>query len=165
LSRYRPFLLGVNQKILDERRGSSSGSGTSDTTRGTLHQESRDGTGESLVDIAAIIERDNEEASSIPAEGTADVLNDPSNEPHPDERQVGLDTRRSFVYYPTNLHSREKTRLQEELNEVIITVLRRRKALSYFQVRRTGKGSFSDVADSLSIGIPRHYLGAHFPAV
>lgn len=90
------------------------------------------------MDIAAIIEQDNEEAGSIPAKDTAEDAHDITLETglHPDERQVGLDTRRSFVYYPTNLHSREKTRLQEELNEVIITVLRKRKALSYFQVSR-----------------------------
>jgi hypothetical protein len=156
--------LGVSQKNLDERRGSSLS--TSDTTRDTLNQESRDGTGESLVDIAAIIEQDNEEASFNPAEGSADVLSDPSNEPHPDERQVGLDTRRSFVYYPTNLHSREKTRLQGELNEVIITVLRRRKALSYFQVRRTVSLMAKLWADTPK-GISRHHFGVipHFPAV
>lgn len=85
-----------------------------------------------------MIEQENTEASCTAAEVPSDEVVHALHEvePHPDERQVGLDTRRSFVYYPTNLHSREKTRLQEELNEVIITVLRKRKALSYFQVRK-----------------------------
>jgi hypothetical protein len=82
-----------------------------------------------------LIEQDNEANNSEFNQDTGDTPDDqPSLEAHSDERQVGLDTRRSFVYYPPNLHSTEKTRLQEELNEVIVTVLRKRKALSYFQV-------------------------------
>jgi hypothetical protein len=55
--------------------------------------------------------------------------------------------------------------LQEELNEVIITVLRRRKALSYFQVRVTV--SYVEVVADTSIGISRHHLGTipHFLAI
>lgn len=82
-----------------------------------------------------MIEEDIKETDPSSVQQFTDSLDDqPSLEAHPDERQVGLDTRRSFVYYPPNLHSPEKTRLQEELNEVIVTVLRKRKALSYFQV-------------------------------
>lgn len=117
-----------------------------------------------------MLEQDNAEAScagpDIPSNEVAHALHEVKS--HPDERQVGLDTRRSFVYYPTNLHSREKTRLQEELNEVIITVLRKRKALSYFQVRKAIRFFFERWLMQLwPIGIPRHHFRVvpHFLAI
>jgi hypothetical protein len=59
---------------------------------------------------------------------------DPNAKPHKEERQVGLDTNRSFVHYPENISRTEKLRLQGELNELIMTVLRKHEGLSYFQV-------------------------------
>jgi hypothetical protein len=55
--------------------------------------------------------------------------------PHPDENQVLLDTKRSFVHYPRDLSISEKDRIQDELNELIVGVLRRCRGLRYFQVR------------------------------
>ncbi|KAI5452337.1 GTPase-activating protein gyp8 [Naganishia albida] len=126
-----PFLLGVSQRNSSGSRDVSANveSKEEDTPR----SHNRDATGDSLVDIAALIEEDSR--TTNPAEPT--TADPPTEQPgldtHPDERQVGLDTRRSFVYYPPHLQSVEKARLQEELNEVIVTVLRKRKALSYFQ--------------------------------
>ena len=73
---------------------------------------------------------------------------------HPDERQVGLDTDRSFVLYPVGNatipafdedrtssksalvteEKEEKDRLKTRLHEVILHVLRKRPKLGYFQV-------------------------------
>ncbi|KAF8331478.1 rab-GTPase-TBC domain-containing protein [Cantharellus anzutake] len=52
--------------------------------------------------------------------------------PHSDERQVKLDTDRSFVTYPV-VSPPEKERLKEELNNIIVSTLRRYPKLSYFQ--------------------------------
>ena len=75
-------------------------------------------------------------------------------EEHADERQIKLDTDRSFVLYPVgeihillvcqeNVCSsafgiedlKEKELLQGELHELIVEIFRRRRRLSYFQVR------------------------------
>jgi len=63
---------------------------------------------------------------------------DPNEKPHKEERQVGLDTNRSFVHYPEDISRTEKLRLQGELNELIMTVLRKHQGLSYFQVSVQG---------------------------
>lgn len=92
---------------------------------------------DSIVDVAALIEEDLSDKQQLDTQTSSesDVGQDGQTvEPHPDERQVGLDTQRSFVYYPPDLHASEKKRLQDELNEIIVTVLRKRKGLSYFQV-------------------------------
>nr|XP_018259057.1 uncharacterized protein I303_08600 [Kwoniella dejecticola CBS 10117]OBR81215.1 hypothetical protein I303_08600 [Kwoniella dejecticola CBS 10117] len=52
---------------------------------------------------------------------------------HPNERQVKLDTDRSFVTYPKGIPSQHKLELQNDLNDLIVGVLRRSPALSYFQ--------------------------------
>lgn len=58
--------------------------------------------------------------------------NDP---PHPDERQVRLDTDRSFVMYPADDDDDEsrQTVLQTSLNSLIVSLLRKRRKLHYFQ--------------------------------
>ncbi|WVR09158.1 hypothetical protein IAU60_006220 [Kwoniella sp. DSM 27419] len=53
--------------------------------------------------------------------------------PHPNERQVGLDTNRAFVTYPKGIPHQRKLELQEDLNDLIVGVLRKYPALSYFQ--------------------------------
>ena len=76
----------------------------------------------------------------------------PSVEEHTDERQIKLDTDRSFVLYPvgetliheiaSNMHSlrltledvTEKEHLQQQLHELIVAVFRKRRCFSYFQV-------------------------------
>ncbi|KAI5476743.1 TBC domain protein, Rab GTPase activator [Pseudohyphozyma bogoriensis] len=53
--------------------------------------------------------------------------------PHKDEGQVRLDVNRSFVSYPAGVSDKEKEELRVNLEDVIVTVLRRHPALSYFQ--------------------------------
>ncbi|KAG1729255.1 rab-GTPase-TBC domain-containing protein [Suillus lakei] len=55
--------------------------------------------------------------------------------PHPDERQVRLDTDRSFVMYPADDDDDEsrRTALQTSLNSLIVSLLRKRRKLHYFQ--------------------------------
>ncbi|CED84370.1 Predicted GTPase activator protein [Phaffia rhodozyma] len=55
-----------------------------------------------------------------------------SLEPHPDEGQVKLDTRRGFVVYPP-VEANDREILQTELHALIVTVLRRHRPLRYFQ--------------------------------
>ncbi|KAI0000160.1 rab-GTPase-TBC domain-containing protein [Russula compacta] len=69
-------------------------------------------------------------------------------DPHPDERQIRLDTDRSFVLYPVD-DEPEDVRLarQAELNTLIVQVFRRRPGLSYFQ-------GFHDIATVLQLTLP-----------
>ncbi|KAG2134829.1 rab-GTPase-TBC domain-containing protein [Suillus clintonianus] len=54
--------------------------------------------------------------------------------PHPDERQVRLDTDRSFVMYPADDSDQSRrTALQSSLNSLIVSLLRKRRKLHYFQ--------------------------------
>ncbi|KAF9693426.1 hypothetical protein EKO04_008697 [Ascochyta lentis] len=52
---------------------------------------------------------------------------------HREEGQVGLDVNRAFVYYPKHDSEKELDRHKCELSSVILDVLRRHPALSYFQ--------------------------------
>ncbi|KAJ7077816.1 rab-GTPase-TBC domain-containing protein [Mycena belliarum] len=51
---------------------------------------------------------------------------------HPDERQIRLDTERSFVLYPVD-SSTDKDTLQSELNHLLVEIFRKRPKLNYFQ--------------------------------
>ncbi|KAL0959819.1 hypothetical protein HGRIS_011498 [Hohenbuehelia grisea] len=51
---------------------------------------------------------------------------------HPDERQIKLDTQRSFVLYPVEAKDDRDT-LQSQLHELLVAVFHRRPSLSYFQ--------------------------------
>ncbi|TFK38258.1 rab-GTPase-TBC domain-containing protein [Crucibulum laeve] len=54
--------------------------------------------------------------------------------PHPDERQIRLDTDRSFVLYPVGLDSDvQREKLQGGLHELLVSLIRKRPKLSYFQ--------------------------------
>ncbi|KDE07080.1 hypothetical protein MVLG_02653 [Microbotryum lychnidis-dioicae p1A1 Lamole] len=53
--------------------------------------------------------------------------------PHKDEHQVHLDILRSFVSYSIDVSAEEKQRLRDQLENVIVTVLRRHPSLHYFQ--------------------------------
>ncbi|KAK6525652.1 hypothetical protein TWF281_010705 [Arthrobotrys megalospora] len=53
--------------------------------------------------------------------------------PHRDEEQVALDVNRSFVYYPSGLTSEEMDAQKQELQNLIVEVLRRHPILCYFQ--------------------------------
>ncbi|KAI0288355.1 rab-GTPase-TBC domain-containing protein [Russula brevipes] len=70
------------------------------------------------------------------------------HEPHQDERQIRLDTDRSFVLYPVD-HGPEDGRLarQAELNKLIVQVFRRRPGLNYFQ-------GFHDIATVIQLTLP-----------
>ncbi|KIM35691.1 hypothetical protein M413DRAFT_32345 [Hebeloma cylindrosporum] len=52
--------------------------------------------------------------------------------PHQDERQIGLDTDRSFVLYPVE-PKLDREALQAGLHELLISLFRKRPQLSYFQ--------------------------------
>ncbi|KAI0365803.1 hypothetical protein BV20DRAFT_713880 [Pilatotrama ljubarskyi] len=72
--------------------------------------------------------------------------------PHTDERQIALDTDRSFVLYPVEeTASREK--LQAGLNRLIVSVFRRRPRLHYFQ-------GYHDIVSVLFLTLPK---GLHIP--
>ncbi|KAI0754172.1 rab-GTPase-TBC domain-containing protein [Daedaleopsis nitida] len=80
-----------------------------------------------------------------------EALNEPdatsSGEPHQDERQIELDTDRSFVLYPVEgVSSREK--LQTTLNRLIVSTFRRRPRLHYFQ-------GYHDIVSVVFLTLPR----------
>ncbi|KAI9509280.1 rab-GTPase-TBC domain-containing protein [Russula earlei] len=68
--------------------------------------------------------------------------------PHQDERQIRLDTDRSFVLYPID-DAPEDVRLarQTELNMLIVKLFRRRPGLNYFQ-------GFHDIATVFQLTLP-----------
>ncbi|KAF8155688.1 rab-GTPase-TBC domain-containing protein [Crassisporium funariophilum] len=67
-----------------------------------------------------------------PEEKPLKELEDVEEKPHEDERQIGLDTDRSFVLYPVGgKHDRET--LQTGLHELLVSLFRKRPRLSYFQ--------------------------------
>ncbi|KIP07258.1 hypothetical protein PHLGIDRAFT_127792 [Phlebiopsis gigantea 11061_1 CR5-6] len=75
-------------------------------------------------------------------------------EPHPDERQVRLDTDRSFVLYPVVGDLSERESKQNELNDLIVEVFRKRRELSYFQ-------GYHDIISVLFLTLPKE---VQFPA-
>ncbi|KAJ9102639.1 hypothetical protein QFC19_004748 [Naganishia cerealis] len=133
---FRPFLLGV--KRLNSMPREDSLADSNGRQEETFQDTVRSSTEDSVVDVAALIEEDRADEGEVDINVQFDSQDQQQAqnlaEHHPDERQVHLDTQRSFVYYPPDLHASEKKRLQEELHEVIVTVLRKRKGLSYFQV-------------------------------
>ncbi|KAI8575518.1 hypothetical protein K450DRAFT_303471 [Umbelopsis ramanniana AG] len=58
---------------------------------------------------------------------------DDEHEEHVDEKQVQLDVDRSLNAYPQGLDETSKKEKQDELNELIVEVLRRNKSLHYYQ--------------------------------
>ncbi|OCH86458.1 hypothetical protein OBBRIDRAFT_828297 [Obba rivulosa] len=66
---------------------------------------------------------------------------------HRDERQIQLDTDRSFVLYPVD-NTQEREHLQAQLNELIVAVFRKRHHLSYFQ-------GYHDVISVIYLTLPR----------
>ncbi|KAI0717109.1 rab-GTPase-TBC domain-containing protein [Earliella scabrosa] len=80
--------------------------------------------------------------------------NPPDGEPHKDERQIELDTDRSFVLYPVEgVSSREK--LQTALNRLIVSIFRRRPRLHYFQ-------GYHDIVSVIFLTLPKEL---HRPVV
>ncbi|PPQ88792.1 hypothetical protein CVT25_010478 [Psilocybe cyanescens] len=68
-------------------------------------------------------------------------------QPHDDERQIGLDTDRSFVLYPVEPKIDRET-LQAELHKLLVSVFRKRPRLSYFQ-------GYHDIVTVLFLTLPQ----------
>ncbi|KAI9062078.1 hypothetical protein FKP32DRAFT_1630189, partial [Trametes sanguinea] len=68
-------------------------------------------------------------------------------QPHADERQIGLDTDRSFVLYPVEESAKRET-LKAGLNRLIVSVFRRRPHLHYFQ-------GYHDIVSVLFLTLPK----------
>ncbi|KZT24850.1 hypothetical protein NEOLEDRAFT_1134531 [Neolentinus lepideus HHB14362 ss-1] len=72
-----------------------------------------------------------------------------SSEPHHDERQIKLDTERSFVLYPVDNHEpSNREALQRDLHELLVSIFRRRRKLSYFQ-------GYHDIITVLFLTLPK----------
>ncbi|KAJ7449636.1 rab-GTPase-TBC domain-containing protein [Mycena latifolia] len=66
---------------------------------------------------------------------------------HPDERQIRLDTERSFVLYPVDSKT-DKDTLQSELHELLVEIFRKHPKLNYFQ-------GYHDIITVLLLTLPR----------
>ncbi|KAH8085474.1 rab-GTPase-TBC domain-containing protein [Cristinia sonorae] len=73
--------------------------------------------------------------------------NELPSEPHDDERQIRLDTDRSFVLYPVE-GDNEHVKHQNELHDLIVSVFRKRPTLSYFQ-------GYHDIISVLFLTLPK----------
>ncbi|KAI6040872.1 rab-GTPase-TBC domain-containing protein [Pisolithus marmoratus] len=76
-------------------------------------------------------------------------------DPHPDERQIKLDTDRSFVLYPLEPGSPSRGALQDDLNTLLVSFFRKRRSLHYFQ-------GFHDIVSVIFLTLPRPL---HMPCV
>ncbi|KAI6148763.1 rab-GTPase-TBC domain-containing protein [Pisolithus tinctorius] len=76
-------------------------------------------------------------------------------DPHPDERQIKLDTDRSFVLYPIEPGSPSREALQNNLNTLLVSLFRKRRSLHYFQ-------GFHDIVSVIFLTLPRPL---HMPCV
>ncbi|PBK67533.1 hypothetical protein ARMSODRAFT_989032 [Armillaria solidipes] len=65
---------------------------------------------------------------------------------HTDERQIRLDTDRSFVLYPVDARA-DKESLQTELNRLLVAIFRKRPKLNYFQ-------GYHDIVSVLFLTLP-----------
>ncbi|KAF5310588.1 hypothetical protein D9619_007740 [Psilocybe cf. subviscida] len=97
------------------------------------------GFGEERVDIWPKLLNVSRTASKR-AESTTETV------PHEDERQIGLDTDRSFVLYPVESKVDRET-LQKCLRELLVAVFRKRPKLSYFQ-------GYHDIATVFFLTLP-----------
>ncbi|KAJ7115882.1 rab-GTPase-TBC domain-containing protein [Mycena epipterygia] len=66
---------------------------------------------------------------------------------HPDERQIRLDTERSFVLYPVDSKT-DKDTLQSELHDLLVEIFRKHPKLNYFQ-------GYHDIITVLLLTLPR----------
>ncbi|KAG6377382.1 hypothetical protein JVT61DRAFT_15178 [Boletus reticuloceps] len=70
-------------------------------------------------------------------------------EPHADERQIKLDTDRSFVLYPGESGATPaRDALQNDLHTLIVSLFRKRRSLHYFQ-------GFHDIMTVIFLTLPR----------
>ncbi|RDB27057.1 TBC1 domain family member 20 [Hypsizygus marmoreus] len=68
-------------------------------------------------------------------------------EPHTDERQIRLDTDRSFVLYPVDAPVGNKETMQEQLHDLLVSIFRKRPKLNYFQ-------GYHDIVSVLFLTLP-----------
>ncbi|KAF8069231.1 rab-GTPase-TBC domain-containing protein [Lyophyllum atratum] len=68
-------------------------------------------------------------------------------EEHRDERQIRLDTDRSFVLYPVDTPLEAREAMQMKLNRLLVSVFRRRPKLNYFQ-------GYHDIVSVLFLTLP-----------
>ncbi|TFK48917.1 hypothetical protein OE88DRAFT_1663187, partial [Heliocybe sulcata] len=77
---------------------------------------------------------------------------EPDSEVHQDERQIKLDTERSFVLYPVetaeNANLKNREALQGDLHELLVSIFRKRRKLSYFQ-------GYHDIVTVLFLTLPK----------
>ncbi|KAG5720894.1 TBC1 domain family member 20 [Termitomyces sp. T112] len=66
---------------------------------------------------------------------------------HRDERQIRLDTDRSFVLYPVDTSLSDKELMQEKLNNLLVSVFRQHPKLNYFQ-------GYHDIVSVLYLTLP-----------
>ncbi|KAF8878467.1 hypothetical protein CPB84DRAFT_1852349 [Gymnopilus junonius] len=71
---------------------------------------------------------------------------------HKDERQIGLDTDRSFVLYPVEPKI-DRESMQADLNRLLVSLFRKRPRLSYFQLVCVEKLSLHRLRDSMGSGL------------
>ncbi|KAJ7355351.1 rab-GTPase-TBC domain-containing protein [Mycena albidolilacea] len=76
-----------------------------------------------------------------------ETLTDGDSSSHPDERQIRLDTERSFVLYPVESET-DKDKLQSELNDLLVEIFRKRPKLNYFQ-------GYHDIITVLLLTLPQ----------
>ncbi|OBZ67637.1 Protein transport protein SEC23 [Grifola frondosa] len=69
--------------------------------------------------------------------------------PHQDERQIGLDTDRSFVLYPVE-EMMDKEQLQTALHSLIVSMFRKRRHLNYFQ-------GYHDIISVIFLTLPEQF--------
>ncbi|KAF9225698.1 hypothetical protein BS17DRAFT_777520 [Gyrodon lividus] len=70
-------------------------------------------------------------------------------DPHADERQIKLDTDRSFVLYPVESSATSaRDALQSDLHALVVSLFRKRRALHYFQ-------GFHDIITVLFLTLPQ----------
>ncbi|KAJ7623284.1 rab-GTPase-TBC domain-containing protein [Roridomyces roridus] len=70
--------------------------------------------------------------ATSPSQDKEDMDTETDSISHRDEKQIRLDTERSFVLYPVDSKT-DKDALQAELHELLVEVFRRRPGLNYFQ--------------------------------
>lgn len=87
------------------------------------------------------VEDDTEDAEQEGWKSTA-----ADTEEHADERQIKLDTDRSFVLYPVEKNDDRET-LQESLHELLVALFRKRRKLGYFQ-------GYHDIITVLYLTVP-----------
>ncbi|OSD05074.1 hypothetical protein PYCCODRAFT_1362821 [Trametes coccinea BRFM310] len=91
-------------------------------------------------------------SGQVSAENEHESNSAQEEQPHEDERQIGLDTDRSFVLYPVEDTAKRET-LQAGLNRLIVSVFRRRPHLHYFQ-------GYHDIVSVLFLTLPKE---VHLP--